>query len=208
MASWLAASIEKNSSSPDQAESAVKLYEATVRLAPNDYRWRVELGRAYEQVDKPELAESEFKKAVELAPTYAFGHWHLGNFYLRQGREAEAFAELKTAAAHSQTYREQVLSLAWDYFDKDPAKVEQLAGDSPEAFAGLAIFFAARGQAADSLRIWNQLSDEQKAAHPDIAKSIAHGLFIQRFLPSGIGVCPPIGYRSGRPAGDCDKRRF
>ena len=193
VAKWLRASLEMNDPAPDHNDSAVKLFEETVRLSPGDYRWRIELGRAYEQAERPELAEIEFKRAVELAPTYAFPRWHLGNFYLRQKQEDEGFAELRRAAENNQTYREQVFSLAWDYFDKDPAKVEQLAANTPDSRANLALFFAARGRAADSLRIWNLLTETDKTANPQIAKAIAHGLYIQRFFPQALEFARQLG---------------
>ncbi len=189
VAKWLSASAGGMTT-----DEAFRIIEDAVRLSPFDYRWRVELGRAYEQTDKIELAESSFERAVGLAPTYAFPHWHLGNFYLRQARTDEAFAELKKAAENNRTYRDQVFSLAWDYFDKDPAEVEQLAEDTPDARANLALFFAARGRASEALRIWNLLSDDEKALNPQIAKAIAHGLFIQRHFPQALEFARQLGF--------------
>ena len=170
----------------ENSNSAVERFEQTVRLAPYDYRWRVDLGRALEQDDKLERAEAEFKRAVELAPSYAYPRWHLGNFYLRQNRTDEAFAQLKKATENNTEYREQVFSIAWEYFDKDPAQLEKLAGDLPETRAGLAYFFAARGRAADSLRNWNMLSSQDKAANAVIGRSIALGLYEQRHFREAL----------------------
>jgi tetratricopeptide (TPR) repeat protein len=188
LASWLRGSILSTSATPD-----VSSFENAVRLSPHDYRWRVELGRAYEQGERLPEAEAQLKKAIELAPTYAYPRWQLGNFFLRQGRTDEAFAELKKAGLNNHTYREQVFSLAWDYFDKDAAKVEQLAPDTPDARASLALFFAARGKASDSLRVWNLLSDDQKAANPQFAKLMAQGLYSQRCFPQALEFFRQLG---------------
>src|SRR5688500_9457796 len=59
-ASWLVA----------VSEDDLAAFERTVRLAPSDYRFRVEYGRALEQDGQFERAEAEFKKAVDLAPGY------------------------------------------------------------------------------------------------------------------------------------------
>ena len=193
VARWLAASVKMKDTAPDHLDLAVKLFEEAARLSPFDYRWRIELGRAYEQADKPELAEIEFHRAIELAPTYAFPRWHLGNFYLRQDRIEDAFVELRKAAENNQTYREQAFSLAWDYFDKDPEKVEKLATDTPDSRASLALFFAARGRASESLRIWNLLSEPEKAANPQVAKNIAQGLYIQRIFPQALEFARQLG---------------
>ena len=177
MATWLLATKTKEDFSPESVDKAVRLYETVVRLSPNDFRWWIELGRAYEQAEEPAKAEQAFGTAVELAPTYTFPRWQFGNFFLRQGRTDEAFAELRKTTERSPVYREQVFSLAWDYFDKDPQKLESIIDDSPDVRATLALFYAVRGSADNALRVWNTLTDEQKAPHVESAKNIAQGLF-------------------------------
>lgn len=182
---WLIATREKENFSPESLEKSVGMFEEVVRLSPNDFRYWIELGRAYEQAEQPEKAEMALRRAVELAPTYTFPHWQFGNFYLRQNRSEEAFAELRKTTERSIVYREQVFSLAWDYFDKDPERVEALAADTPDVRSTLALFYAARGSADNALRVWNTLTDEQKPTYMDTAKRIARSLFEkQRFRES------------------------
>lgn len=175
----------------DTAE-AVRLYETAVRSAPNDYRWRIDLARALEQNEEIERAEREFRRARELAPEYAAPQWHLGNFFLRQDREPDALAELKLAAAHNQTYRDQVFSLLWDYFKKDPARIEALV-EVPAARAHLAYFLAARGSAEAALRNWSMLADADKERYRYRAVNIADGLYIQRYFSEALGFAKYLG---------------
>jgi len=186
IAMWLKATLEKSVFSAEHTSSAVRMFEDTVRLSPYDFRWWIELGRAYEQAEMPERAETALKHAVELAPSYTFPRWQLGNFYLRQDRSDEAFAEFKIATENNQTYREQVFSLAWDYFGKDSVRLEQVIADKPDVYASLALFYGARGRAADSLRMWNKLDDESKAAHPQFVSVIAQGLYEKRHFPEAL----------------------
>jgi tetratricopeptide (TPR) repeat protein len=190
---WLRASLSRSVASPDKTEASMRLFEETVRLAPRDYRWWIELGRAYEQADELEKAEAALRKAVGMAPTFNYPHWQLGNFLLRRNRSDEAFAELKLATINNHAYRNQVFSLAWDYFDKDPAKVESLAFESGEAYSSLALFYAVRGRAADSLRVWNKLTDEEKAASLSIAKTITQGLYDKRFFNEALSFARDTG---------------
>ena len=141
---WLAATHEKSKFSPESIERSVDMFEEVVRRSPYDFRWWIELGRAYEQAERPDNAEMAFRRAVELSPTYTFPHWQFGNFYLRQDRSEEAFSELRKTTERSIVYREQVFSLAWDYFDKDPVRVEQLAADTAEVRAALALLRSSR----------------------------------------------------------------
>ncbi len=190
---WLRASLEKNIFTPEKTASAIRMFEDAVRLSPNDYRWWIELGRAYEQDEQAVRAEAAFRRAVELAPSYTYPHWQLGNFYLRQNRSGEAFAEFRIATERNQTYREQVFSLAWDYFDKDPTRLEQIVADEPDVRASLALFYGSRGRAADALRMWNQLSDQDKAAHPQFLRVIAQGVYEQRFFPQALEFAKQLG---------------
>lgn len=176
----------------DTSGAVVEL-ERAVALAPSDFRWRAELGRAYEQNDDIPRAEEQLLAAVRLAPNYSFARWHLGNFYLRQKKQDKAFAELKTAAENSTTYREQVFSLIWDFSGKDAALLEQFAGERSEMKARLAYFFAARGRAPEALRNWNRLSGTEKAANAAIARSIALGLFDQKYFAESLEFARQYG---------------
>jgi hypothetical protein len=190
---WFAASVATRNFTPENIEKSLRRYEQAVRLAPNDFRWWIELGRAYEQADKMENAEKALLEAVRLAPNYTFPHWQLGNFYLRQGRDTEAFAELKKAADNNVVYREQVFSIAWDYYGKDTKTLEDLAGDSASIKASLAKFYAVKERSDDSLRIWNSLSPEDKQQYSDIAKLIAQAFYEKRFYRSAVQFVQQLG---------------
>jgi tetratricopeptide (TPR) repeat protein len=190
-ASWLKATVENDPA----------MFEQTVRRAPHDYRWRAEFGRALEQEDQPARAEAEFRRAVELAPSFAFPRWRLANFYLRQDRVDEALAELRKAAENNQTYREQAFSLVWDLFDKDPAMVESLAGSDGESRARLSYFFASRGRPSDALRIWNTLSEADQKDQVHLAKGMAMGLYLQRHFPESLEFARISGIDPGAVAG-------
>lgn len=183
---WLLATKEKEEFTAESIEASIGDFEETVRRSPNDFRWWIELGRAYEQADQPDNAERAFKRAVELAPAYTFPQWQIGNFYLRKDRVDEAFGYLVRTTEKSMVYREQVFALAWDYFDKDPAKLEQLAANTPDVRVTLAQFYAQRGAAADALRIWNTVPEETRARNPQILKNITQYLYTKRFYRESL----------------------
>jgi tetratricopeptide (TPR) repeat protein len=163
-----------------------KSFEAVVQKSPHDYRWWVELGRAREQAEDITGAEKAFLRAIEVAPNYTYPHWQAGNFYLRQNRSEEAFNELKKTAEFNSVYRDQVFSVAWDYYDKDTARVEQIAGDTPNAKAVLARFYASKDRPAEALRIWNTLSEDEKQANIVYAKVIAQSLYERKFYRQSL----------------------
>ncbi|MDQ2745683.1 MAG: carbohydrate binding domain-containing protein, partial [Acidobacteriota bacterium] len=190
---WLAASVRKNVFTTEAIDQTAKNFETVVRKSPDDYRWWVELGRAREQSEQTDIAESAFLEAVKLAPNYAYPHWQAGNFYLRQNRSEEAFNELKKTAESNSIYRDQVFSVVWDYYEKDMARMEQLAGDAPASRASLSRFYAAKQRPEDSLRIWNTLSEEDKQANLPVAKILAQSLFERKFFRQSLAFTREIG---------------
>ena len=193
LATWLAVSTEKDVLTPEKIENSLDKYEETVRLAPNDFRWWVELGRAREQSSTPESAESAYLRAIELAPTYTYPHWQLGNFYLRQNRSEEAFGELKKAAQNNLRFRQQVYSIAWEFYDQDKARLEAIGGEMSDAKVGLAQFYASKELPEDSLRVWNSLTKEEKQQNESVAKSVAQILWDKQKFRSAVELVRETG---------------
>ena len=183
---WLKANVEKDTFTDQGMQNAVNSLEQAVRYAPDDYRYWLELGRAYEQIENFEKADKAFRRAAEVAPNYTNVHWQIGNYYLRRGDDARAFPALRKSAETSAVYREQVFSVVWDYFEKDKSRLEALAGEKSDMHAGLAKFYAAHELPEDSLRIWNTLTEEDKTRNQDIARLIAQALYDKRFFRSSI----------------------
>jgi tetratricopeptide (TPR) repeat protein len=177
----------------EDTRSAVEIAEETVRLSPNDHRWHLSLARALASDDQTARAEAEFKRAIELAPSYAECRWYYGNFLLRADRSDDAVAEFKIAAANDPEYRAQVLSLMWDYSAHDPAVLESIAGDGVDNIAQLARFLAAHGRGSDALRNWERLTDDQKASRSEITRLIAEGLYEQHCYVDALQFSRQLG---------------
>ncbi|MBV9242560.1 MAG: carbohydrate binding domain-containing protein [Acidobacteria bacterium] len=191
-ANALRAEVGEYPDSPDD-RSAVEMAEQTVRLSPYDHRWSIALARALASDGQTDRAKSEFERAIELAPTYADGHWYYGNFLLRQGRRDEAIAELRIAASNDSEYRPHVLSLMWDYSAHDPAVLESVAGDGVDNLAQLAFFLANHGRGSDAVRNWNRLSEVEKTSRNYIARVIAQGLVDQHRYFDGLEFSRQLG---------------
>jgi hypothetical protein len=64
--------------------------------------------------------------------------------------------------------------------------VEQMAADTPDVRASLALFYAYRNRADDALRMWNTLSDTQKKEYREISRTIAQALYEERAFRAGV----------------------
>ena len=193
LANWLAASTKKNTFSPDIIQQSAKDFTSVIKLSPYDYRWWVELGRSLEQAENYEAAERAYLRSIELAPTYIYPRWQIGNFYLRRNRSEEAFRELKLAASADSVYRDQVFSIAWEFYDNDVNRLDAIAEDSPRVKAGLARFYAAKQRAEDAARVWNTLSAEEKAKNEVYAKVIGQAFFDKRLYHQSQAFIRELG---------------
>ena len=208
MTNWLKGNIEKDTFLPNSLPNATADLENAVRCAPADYRYWIELGRNYEQLEEYDKAEAIFLYAVKIAPNYSFIHWQLGNFYLRRGREAEAFAELRKSAGNSSVYSDQIFSIVWEYYDKDKTKLEQLAGEKGDIRASLARFYAAKGESEDSLRIWNTISEADKQRNEQTARIITQSLYERRFYRAANAFTRQLGLEPDAQIGTIENGGF
>ena len=76
-------------------------------------------------------AELALKRAVALAPSYAYPRWYLGNLYLRNGRYDEAFAELRQAAEADPDLLPQLFNLVWEIYNSDPEALKKRSRGEP-----------------------------------------------------------------------------
>jgi len=86
---------------PIRMAEAIQDWQHAVAASPRDYRYWLELGRAYDLNGEVERAETSLQRAVELAPKFFEPRWALANFRLRAGRRAQALDDFKAAIALS-----------------------------------------------------------------------------------------------------------
>lgn len=159
---WIVGSAERNNFSADTLFAEAQSFERAVRLSPNDFRYWLDFGRAREQKGEINEAEAAMRRAVELAPNYAYPRWLFGNFLLRQGKTAEAKAEFRIVAETHSTLRQQVFYLIWENTGQNSGELEKIVGERPQVRAALAVFYAEKNLPDDCLRLWQSLSAEEK----------------------------------------------
>ncbi len=199
------ARLAERSFEPEQLAEAVAQYEQAASLSPHDYRLWLELGRARGLAGDDAGSERALRRAVELAPGYPDPHWYLGNLLLRDGRNDEAFTELRRAAdANPARFQPQVFEVAWRRAQGNVPAVVAAIGDAPATRAGLIEFLlvhpadeAMRKAAfAEAAKLWQSLAPAERRTHRPTgeklrdaffnAKQYAAALEVQREL-SGAG---------------------
>jgi Tfp pilus assembly protein PilF len=74
---------------------SLALLRGVVSNNPQNLRGRLNLGRLYFAMDRPELAIGEFKKALEINRDFAMAHYQLAMVYLKQKDHALAAASFR-----------------------------------------------------------------------------------------------------------------
>ena len=173
---WRVAQVSQKNLPLDQQAQAVAEYEKAVSLSPNDYRYWTSLGTAYEQAGEAGKAENALRRAVALAPAYAFPHWYLGNLLLRNARYDEAFAELRLASKADADFQPQQFNLVWQVYGDDPAALKNAVGETAEARAAFALYLLSQKRYDEGLRLWGDLSHEQQTATQNTAQAMIKAL--------------------------------
>ncbi len=176
---WRIGQVSQKTLPLDQQVAAIAEYEKAVSLSPNDYRFWMTLGTAQEQVGNPAQAELALKRAVALAPAYAYPRWYLGNLFLRNGRYDEAFAELRLASQADIELLPQLFNLVWEIYNNDPEALENAVGQSAVARANFAQYLIGRKRVDEGLRIWNGLSSENRRLNKDVGEKMIANLIAE-----------------------------
>lgn len=191
------ASIKKNSLLPEELADAVRHYEEAVRLSPNDYRFWLELGRAREQSGDRAGGEKALRRAVKLAPAYAYPRWYLGNLLLRAGQGEEAFRELQRAAEAHAALRPQLFNVAWALYGQNIDEIKKAVGDSAAARAEFAAYLMGRQRADDALGLWASLRPEEKRAERAAGEGLLKSLLEQKRYRAALSVLTDINPQAG-----------
>ncbi len=169
---WTLAAAEQKKLTLERSRISLAEYDQAARLAPNDYRFWLALGRALEQAGDGEKAERAMRRAVALAPAYSYPRWYLGNLLLRRGNEAEAFDQLRQAGETDPALQSQVFNLAWEVYGKEPAELAKAIGSAAAARAGFAKYLIERKEIAAGLNLWSGLSASEKQANRAVGESL------------------------------------
>lgn len=169
---WRIGQVSQKKLPLDQQGAAIAEYEKAVSLSPNDYRFWMALGTAQEQVGNTAQGELALKRAITLAPAYAYPHWYLGNLYLRSGRYDEAFAELRLAGHADTDLLPQLFNLVWEIYNNDPEALKNAVGQSSPARANFALYLIGRKRVDEGLRLWNDLGSDDKRLNKEVGEKI------------------------------------
>src|SRR5438132_9645048 len=188
LAHWRLGDIEQTTLPPEQINQAISEYEQAVRLSPNDYRFWLALGRSLEESGDAQKGEKAMRRAVELAPSYSYPRWYLGNLLVRSGHNAEAFAELRRASEADPQLRPQVFSLALQLYAQNYEELKNAIGPSAGTRAALAKYLMDGKKIDEALRMWNDLNSTEKKENRATGESVIKSLMEAKHYRQALAI--------------------
>lgn len=175
---WRLAQVTQRLLPLDQQEKTIAEYSNAVSLSPNDYRFWMALGTAYEKAGDSAKGEQALRRAVDLAPAYAYPRWYLGNLLLRSARYEEAFKELHLAAEADGDLQPQQFNMLWAIYSNDLETLKKALGESSLTRAKFALYLLNLQRHDDGLRFWDSLSVDEKKANRESGHAMISRLII------------------------------
>lgn len=196
---WRLASFVQKTFSAENLAAAVREYELAVQASPYDYRYWMELGRAFEAAGDPDSGEKALRRAVELAPAYSHPRWHYGNLLLRQGRTGEAFAQLSRAAEADEAMQAPLFGLASQMFGGDVEKIVQVL-PAPSVRLQFAISLINTDRFDEAARVMRTISSADRRAQPALTDQVLKSLLAHKQFHAALALLRELEPEGQLPA--------
>lgn len=160
--------------------AAVTSFQEALKLNPRLYKANFRMGTLFEKLDQPEKADAEFRKTIELKPTYSPAFVELGNMYIDYGFANVAMVVLKIGAQINDTDARMWNGLGRAQFELGQmneaidayAKAKAIDPDGVDALYGLGMAYAElrkRKEARENLELF--ISKAGQDTRPDLVKA-------------------------------------
>lgn len=192
----------------DPLAAVARVYAATQRLGAAVQRVQAQmtkieatgqhhylLGQLYLASNQSDMAEAEYRKAVELAPDLSAGYAQLAGIYVRSGKDDVAIAEMDEALEHNPE-NQPILMLKGmiqhqgGETESAQATYETLLGVNPRfapAANNLAYIYQQNGRLEEALD-WAEVARTESPDNPDIADTLGWILYERGTYDRALGL--------------------
>ncbi len=201
-----------NQADPPRVAEAINDLLQAVQFSPRDYRYQLELGKAYDANGQTTEAEAAFLRAVELAPRYFETRWALANLRLRAGKHETAIDNFRQAVVLSGSL----------YGNAEPPPDRSATLNAYNAIAGalgmnldalrrvtppdnaaqmyLAEFLSSHDAMDQALEIWRQLPAEDSLNYRTLVAQLTRELQAKNRFEDANAVWQKFSVAEGVPA--------
>jgi tetratricopeptide (TPR) repeat protein len=132
-------------------------YQRAVQDDPLNATFWMNLAGAYEENGDLSAAQSAFERARAVYPLSAEVAWSYGNFLLRQGKDAEGYAEIHHAVQSDPKLLTLAVSRVWRSSRDVNMLLDQVLPPDVDAYFHALDFFASIRQTDAALVVWHRL---------------------------------------------------
>jgi hypothetical protein len=136
---------------------AVGYLERAARVNPRSEHIWMDLASAYEASGNPGEAQRAYDEAQADHPISARVAWRYGNFLVRQGRNSEAFAQMRRALTSDPSLTEAAVLECWEASGNTEALLDQVLPEKSSYYVTALNFFLSRSNLDAALRVWSRL---------------------------------------------------
>ncbi|MCB9569167.1 MAG: tetratricopeptide repeat protein [Myxococcales bacterium] len=138
--------------------AAINSFQEALKLNPRLYKAHFRTGQLYEKLDQPQKADGEYRKTIELKPTFSPAFVELGNMYIDYGHANVAMVILQTGTQVNETDARMWNGLGRAYLSLNQpkeaidafTKAKAIDPDMVDALYGLGMAYADLRQRSDA----------------------------------------------------------
>ena len=200
-----------NQADPPRVVEAIADLRAAVQASPRDYRYWLELGKAYDANGQSSDAEASMLRAVELAPRYFEARWALANLRLRVGKTETSLEDFRQAVVLSGSLygnaapppdRNATLNAYNAIAGALGMNLEALRRVTPPDNAArgyLAEFLSGHDALDQALEIWRQLPAENSINYRTLVAQLTRELQVKNRFSEASAVWQKFSLAEGVP---------
>jgi tetratricopeptide (TPR) repeat protein len=169
-------------------EAALREYDTAASLAPNNYLLWLRLAAARGRAGDTEGVEKALAQAQKLAPNYSRVQWAVGNFLLREGRDDEAYSQLRKAVGGDPLLAPLAAATSLQMADGDAQAVSAKFENSQPINAALAMLLVSQKRFDEAVEIWNRNDPQDDEKYRETAKQFRDALISNKKFAAAIDL--------------------
>jgi hypothetical protein len=149
-----------------EPDGAVSIFRHVLSYPPPSASASLALASVYEAEGHVPAARDAFLQAQRVYPLSAAVSWPYGNFLLRQGEIAPAFAEIRRAAYADPKRSAEAFSRCWRIDPNVNALLDTIIPPDRDAYLAIMRELSSANEVAAALAVWQRLVSLHPLIHP------------------------------------------
>lgn len=188
---FAAAALYERALEPGDFEKALREYELAAANAPHNYLLWLRLAAVRGRAGDTVGAEAALRQAKHLAPNYSSVQWALGNFLLREGRDEEAYAELRKAVEGDPKLAPLAAATSLQMAGGDVRSVTASFQNSQKINTALVVQLLAQKRIEDAIDLWKSVEPQDDETYRTVRSQFRKALAENKMFRAALELKEP-----------------